>query len=482
MTNLTFYGGVGEVGGNKILLETKESRVFFDFGMSFKKAGLYFSEFLQPRKCNGIGDFLEFGLIPDLAGLYRRDYLRHMGRKEEEREYDGVFLTHAHADHISYVNHLRDDITIYGSEITRGIMQALEDTGSSGFSDFVHLKVNFELEEKKGGEGLKKKRGHRIKRDFYVIEKEVKINDIKVTALPVDHSLPGALGYIVETPEGYIVYTGDLRFHGYHGELTRKFIEAAAKRNPRALITEGTRIKEKDGFSEEELQERIYDVVKKTNGLVVVNFPVRDIDRMNSFFRVAQRAGRRLVINTKQAYLLDILSRTSCNCPSLNDVGIYLQRKRWGLIGRSDYPDKIVEEDYFTWERKFINHPSALTYKDIRDNPDYFIFRCDFFELKELIDIKPPRGSCYIRSVTEPFDEEMEIEKKRADNWLRHFGLYPYKQIHCSGHANGEEIEQIVKEISPQILIPIHTEHPHLFRKFYSNTKIVTEGETVSLP
>jgi len=67
MTNLTFYGGVGEVGGNKILLETKESRVFFDFGMSFKKAGLYFSEFLQPRKCNGIGDFLEFGLIPDFT-------------------------------------------------------------------------------------------------------------------------------------------------------------------------------------------------------------------------------------------------------------------------------------------------------------------------------------------------------------------------------------------------------------------------------
>jgi len=215
---------------------------------------------------------------------------------------------------------------------------------------------------------------------------------------------------------------------------------------------------------------------------VVVNFPVRDIDRMNSFFKVAQRAGRKLVINTKQAYLLDLLSGTSCDCPSLNDVGIYLQRKRWGLIGREDYPDKIVEEDYFFWERKFINHPSSLTYKDIKDNPEHFIFRCDFFELKELIDIKPPRGSCYIRSVTEPFDEEMEIEKERADNWLKHFRLYPYKQIHCSGHANGKELEQIAKEVNPQILIPIHTEHPHLFREFYRNTKIVREGETVSLP
>jgi len=212
MTKLTFYGGVGEIGGNKILLKTEESRVFFDFGMSFKKTGLYFSEFLQPRKCNGIGDFLEFGLLPDLAGLYRTDYLKHMGRKEEERQYDAVFLTHAHADHISYVHHLRDDIPIYSSRVTKTIMQALEDTGRSGFSDFLHLNENFKLEERKRSEGLRRARRHRIKRDFQVIGGEVRVNDIKVTALPVDHSLPGALGYIVETPEGYIVYTGDLRF------------------------------------------------------------------------------------------------------------------------------------------------------------------------------------------------------------------------------------------------------------------------------
>lgn len=481
MTKLTFYGGVREIGGNKILLETGKSKVFFDFGMSFKKAGLYFSEFLQPRKCNGIGDFLEFGLIPDLTGLYRTDYLKHIGRKGEKRGYDGVFLTHAHADHTSYVHHLRDDIPIYSSEVTKAIMQALEDTGRSGFSDFIHLNENFKLEEKKRGEGLKKARGHRIKRDFQVIRGEVKVNDIKVTALPVDHSLPGALAYIIETPDGYIVYTGDLRFHGYQGGLTEEFVKIATRLKPKVLITEGTRIKEGNGLSEEELQEKVYEVVKRTNGLAVVNFPVRDIDRMNSFFKVAQRAGRKLVINTKQAYLLNLLSRTSCDCPSLDDVGIYLQRKRWGLIGREDYPDDIVEQDYSTWEREFINHPSALTYKDIKKNPEHFIFRCDFFELKELIDIKPPEGSCYIRSVTEPFDEEMQIEKQRADNWLRRFGLYPYEQIHCSGHASGKELEEIVRRISPRILIPIHTEHPHLFREFYKNTKIVKEGEAVSL-
>ena len=53
MTSLTFYGGVNEIGGNKILLEDQGTRVFLDFGMSFGQSGIYFSEFNQPRKCNG---------------------------------------------------------------------------------------------------------------------------------------------------------------------------------------------------------------------------------------------------------------------------------------------------------------------------------------------------------------------------------------------------------------------------------------------
>ena len=37
MTSLTFYGGVNEIGGNKILLEDKDTRVFLDFGKGFSR-------------------------------------------------------------------------------------------------------------------------------------------------------------------------------------------------------------------------------------------------------------------------------------------------------------------------------------------------------------------------------------------------------------------------------------------------------------
>ena len=75
MVHLTFYGGVNEIGGNKILLEDQGTKIFLDFGMSFKRRGKYFEEFLNPRTANGIGDFLEMELIPDVPGIYRTDLL-----------------------------------------------------------------------------------------------------------------------------------------------------------------------------------------------------------------------------------------------------------------------------------------------------------------------------------------------------------------------------------------------------------------------
>jgi ribonuclease J len=87
---------VNEIGGIKILLEDEDAKNFLDFGMSFGLANKYFSEFLQPRKCNGLGDFIEFGLIPDLKGRYREDFLGHMGRSSEALGFDGVLLSHAH--------------------------------------------------------------------------------------------------------------------------------------------------------------------------------------------------------------------------------------------------------------------------------------------------------------------------------------------------------------------------------------------------
>ena len=108
-------------------------------------------KFLQPRKCASLQDFFELGLLPDLSGLYREDYLEHMGRPKEEREVDAVFLSHAHADHAQYIHFLRFDIPVYCSQVTKIILGCIEKTGSNPLSDLVTACEAFRFYENKKG-------------------------------------------------------------------------------------------------------------------------------------------------------------------------------------------------------------------------------------------------------------------------------------------------------------------------------------------
>jgi len=113
LVSLTFYGGVNEIGGNKILLEDKDTKVFLDFGKGFSRRAKFFEEYINPRTSNGIVDFLSMGLVPDIAGVYRDDLMKMAGRKLEKPDIDAVLLSHAHADHADYISFLHEGIPIY---------------------------------------------------------------------------------------------------------------------------------------------------------------------------------------------------------------------------------------------------------------------------------------------------------------------------------------------------------------------------------
>jgi ribonuclease J len=68
-SSITFYGGIHEIGGNKFLVEDKDTKIFLDFGMQMGKANQYFAEFVNPRTCNSLGDLFEFGLLPKLKRI-----------------------------------------------------------------------------------------------------------------------------------------------------------------------------------------------------------------------------------------------------------------------------------------------------------------------------------------------------------------------------------------------------------------------------
>ena len=106
---IEIYGGINEIGGNKVFINIDDKKLLFDFGLSFNDNNKYFSNFLSPRKFNGIVDYLYLGLIPPLNDLYRNDYISPFTQILKKESYslhssdinkvDACFLTHAHLDH-----------------------------------------------------------------------------------------------------------------------------------------------------------------------------------------------------------------------------------------------------------------------------------------------------------------------------------------------------------------------------------------------
>ena len=467
MVTLSFYGGVKEIGGNKILLEDNGTKIFLDFGMSFGRRGLYFEEFLTPRTANGIGDFLAMNLIPDIPGIYREDLLTHIGRKPEEPEVQGVLLSHAHADHANYISFLHKDIPIYCGESCKYVLEAVSEQSQRSIENEV---IDFKprpLYRK----DYKKPPIQRTFKTFRTGDK-IKIDSLEIEPIHVDHSVPGAYGFIIHTSEGTIVYTGDLRMHGLHAEMTTDFVEAARETKPRAMITEGTRI-EKGRTDESE--QKVYEESKKellgNKKLSVIDFNFKDIDRFRTFYRISKELGKKLVISFKHACFLEKYhSDPKLKAPHSTDENILLLKPKrlTGTYIDEDYTEKYI--------RDRLDYPNIITAEEIAKRPQDYMVVLNFWYFNTLIDLKPD-GGVYIHSLSEPFNEEMEISFDRMMNWLRFFNL-KFVQAHCSGHINGADLKELILTINPKELYPIHTEHPGMFRKLGMKTKMVKEGKT----
>ena len=318
-------GGVNEIGGNKLLIEHKDTRIFLDFGMSFNQHYNYFSEYLNPRKSRGLKDFFELDLLPDIKGIYREDYLHHMGLADEKRSIDGVFLSHAHADHAQYIHFLRGDIPIYCSKATYTILRVVEETGVGSFSDLTTICDSFSFYRNKKDtlSKVNRKTKDSIKRrKFIILEPEipVKIGSLKLEMLPVDHSLPGAAGCILYSDEGNLVYTGDIRFHGYNEDKSKRFVQKASSVKPRWMLCEGTRIDKTKKDSEIKVKEKISKLISASKGLVFIEHPIRDLDRVTTIFKATKENNKTFVVTLKQAYLIESLG--SLSPFNLDDVKI----------------------------------------------------------------------------------------------------------------------------------------------------------------
>jgi len=469
MTSLTFYGGIKDIGGNKFLVDDKGTKIFMDFGMSFTEEGRFFAEFLNARTSNSLIDMFELGILPKIKGLYRRDYAKHMGfGGDEDTEFDAVLLTHAHVDHCAYIRYLRPDIPIYCSEESKLIMQNFDETGDN---EYLTLKEKFKVYQNTKGE-MSRMSGDKVRvpREVKIFErgKKFSIDSIEVEPMPVDHSISGVNAFILHTSSGSLANTADLRFHGRRSKDTEKFVERCGESSLDLLLCEGTRINQTQSITEHDVETEVTKIVNDTKQLVVCSYPMRDLDRFHSFYLAAKATGRYLVIDLKQAYLLNLFNASPTVkglYPSSTDpqIKIYMPRGSWSLIDKdlNHFSEKQLHTDYAIWKREFLDYDNMIDFRDVAKHQKEFMFYCSDFNLQELIDVKPAEGSSYIRSSTEPFSEEMELNVERIRNWYLRFGLITneknWHQIHVSGHGSGDQIKRVIDGSNAKLLIPIHT-------------------------
>ncbi len=523
---LTFYDGCDRIGGNKFLLEADGTTLLLDFGTSFAGEREYFDEFLAPRTTHGIGDLLDLGLLPPLRGIYRADldipgkgwWERASGRPgfREDARVDGLLLTHGHVDHTGYASFLSCSIPVYCSSVTAVVSKAMQDVAPQGMGREVCYVTPREMKDCGLLGSMNARKTPAEERQFVFTDRVpssegfrefwrrtgstrgliwrepltgAAVGDLEIRYWPVDHSIPGAGAFGIRTSEGWVVYTGDLRLHGRAAGSTRRFIAEAAELRPLALIVEGTHPAPHDPVSEEDVFENALKAVRKAESLVIADFGPRNIERLLSFLEIAGECGRRLAVSSKDAYLLHALS----------------------ISGEASVPDPFTDDRFVlyvearslksAWEKTLLESYSAVGGKTIDHSavskrPGEFILCFSYYDLNELLDIQPDGGT-YVYSSSESYNEEMHMDMDKLRNWIRHFGLRLVgdpgardgagreRGFHASGHINGPGIVELVREIHPEYLIPVHTEQPGFFtERFKGEMRLVipSMGGAITLP
>ena len=398
MARIGFWGGVGIIGSTKVLIEQDGWRVLLDFGLDYLPGqGLYRSG-VTPRGDvrHYLRDRLRVDGAPWLPNIYRADALGDLPLASGGDGRTAVFITHGHLDHMGLIGMLDPTVPVHASPGTVRLLTTLRAHGddvAGGLPPLVPMEDGASLTW----------------------------GPFTVTRYPVDHDVVGSSGYRVDTEDGVVAYTGDIRLHGRRSEESLRFADAV--HGARALVIEGTTLSQ--GFrvgvrTEKQVDESFRKVLRDTPGLALATMYPRNVERIAAFLDGAAAMGRRMAFTPAvAAFLSDFLGR---------------EVPAWGEEG------------------------TAVSIDAVRDAPDRYVLVLGAADWPTMLDLPMGPGSVFIHANGEPlgpFDPTWDL----LQEWLAHLHT-PFWAIGTGGHATPDDLNRLVERVAPEVLFPVHSLEP----------------------
>jgi ribonuclease J len=381
-------GGVGEVGKNITAIESAGEILVVDCGLAFPEPEM-------------LGIDL---VIPDVSYLEEhRDRVR------------AIIITHGHEDHtggLPYVLPKIPGTPIYATRLTQGLI-----TGK--------------LREHKL---LDRTTQHTVEPGV-----EISIGQFRVTPFRVNHSIPDGVGYLIQTPLGRIVHTGDFKIDLTPPDGRRADLGLIARFGNDGvdfLLSDSTRA-EKEGYtlSEETVGISLRQLIAEAPGRVIVATFASNIGRVQQVIDAAAADGRKMVALGRS---MEQNTAIALELGYLDDRG--------GTLVKKDQLQRLAKDRLVVMTTGSQGEPmSGLTRMSNRDHRN--------------VTVEP--GDTVVISAS-PIPGNEEAVAKTIDNLFKEGAMVhyePLKHCHVSGHGSREELKLMLGLVKPAHFIPIHGEY-----------------------
>lgn len=332
---------------------------------------------------------------------------------------NGVLFTHYHSDHVGEMNTILPGIPLYCGEASKQIMQGL----NSRTHQYDEQRLNAMRTFSPG-------------RSF-------RIGDIKITPYSVDHSAYDAYMFLIEAEGKRVLHTGDFRTHGFRGKGVPKVLEKLVGKVD-ALICEGTTINGGHDtiLTEYELSLKAREYFKE-NKYVFVVCSSTNFDRLAAICNTIPY-GMYRVCDKYQLDMMELVREQTSKY-----TGLYKFSK---MLWYSDYLAPKMRRNGFCMFVRLGNPQHRRIMESFAELNPHILYSMWSGYLKE------PENSAFVDG-------------------------FPLDKLHTSGHADISAIKLTVEITQPEVIIPIHTEAPQLFRQIAGDRKVLllNDGEAAEI-